>query len=168
MSKTVTIGLYIVPPAIAHFRWVWDSNPWDPLMLHFLLLLHRQTLPLIILQSTKPPDSLSGFITSANRSRIFCRNPMLNTSNIMINIGYHTSFRLATKYSYICRKSISPGPIGSFADFIMGLTLSPRLWVAMLLRSTLHPTLVYIHYSMWTSFSHIFHHYWTPLRSSNN
>jgi hypothetical protein len=23
------------------FRWVWDSNPWDPLMLHFLLLPHR-------------------------------------------------------------------------------------------------------------------------------
>jgi hypothetical protein len=165
MSEIVTSRLSIVPPAIAHFRWVCDSNPWDPLMLHFLLPLHRQTLPLISVQSTKLPDSLSGFNTSANRSRRFCRNLMLSTSSAMINTGYHSSFRLAIKSSYICRRSVSSGPIESFAHFVMGLTLSPRLWVAMLLSSTLHPSLVCIQYSMWTSFGRIFHCYWTPPRS---
>jgi hypothetical protein len=168
MFNTVTTGLSIVPPTIAHFRWVWDSNPWDPLMLHFLFPPHRKNLPMISLRSTKPQDSLSGFITSANRSRRFCRNPMLSSSNAMINIGYHTSFRLATKSSYICRRSISLGPIRRFNHFFMGLKLSPRLSVEILLSSTLHPSLICIKYSMWTSFSHIFHRYWTPLRSSKN
>jgi hypothetical protein len=170
MSNTVTIGFSIVPPAIADFRWVWDSNPWDPLMLYFLLPPPRQTLPLISLQSTKPLDSLSGFNTSANRSKRFCRNPMLSTRSTMINIGYHTSFRLAKKSSYICRRSVSLGPIKSFSHFVMGLTLSPRLWVAILLISTLHPSLVCIQYSMWTSFIHIFHDrggYWWPPTYSN-
>jgi hypothetical protein len=167
MSNIVTTRLSIVTLAIAHFRWVSDSNPWDPLMLHFLLQPHRQTLPLINLRSKKPPYSLSRFNTSANRSRRFCRNPMLSTSSAMINTEYHTSFRLATKSGYIFKRSVSSGPIGSFTHFVMGLTLSPRMWVAMLLSSTLHPSLFCIQYSMWISFSHIFHHYWTPLRSSN-
>jgi hypothetical protein len=137
-------------------------------MLKFLFPLPTHTLPLISLHLTKPPDSLSVFNTSANRSRIFCRNPMLSTSNAMINTGYHTSFQLATKSGYICRRSVLPSPIRSFSHFVMGLTLSPRLWVEMLLSSALHPSLVYIQYSMWTSFSHISHRYWTPLRSSNN
>jgi hypothetical protein len=168
MFNTVTTGLYIAPPAIAHFRWGWDSNPWDPLMLHFLLPPHRQTLPMISLRSTKPPDSLSGFSTSANSCRRFCRNPMLSTSSAMINTGYHTSFRLATKSGYICRRSVSQGPIESSTHFAMGLTLSPRLWVTMLLSSTLHPSLAYTQCLMWASFDHIFHHYWTPQRSQNN
>jgi hypothetical protein len=150
----------------------WDESlpyvPLGPIDVALPLATTQQTLPLISLRSTKPPDSLSGFNTSANRSRRFCRNPMLSTSSAMINTGYHTSFRLATKSGYICRRSISPGPIKSFTHSVMGLTLSPRLWVAMLLSSTLHPSLVCIQYSMWTSFGHIFHHYWTPLRLSNN
>jgi hypothetical protein len=48
------------------------------------------------LRPTKPPDSLSRFNTSANRSRRFCRNPMLSTSRAMINIGYCKNFRLET------------------------------------------------------------------------
>jgi hypothetical protein len=168
MSNTTTTGLSIVPPAIAHFKWVWDCNPWDPLMLHFLLPLHKQTLPLISLRLTNPPDSLSILSTSANMSRRFYINPMLSTSTAMINTWYHTSFRLATKSGYICIRRVSLGPIESFNPFVMGLTLSPRLWVAMLLSLTLHPSLVYIQYSMWTSFGHIFHHYWTPMRLSNN
>jgi hypothetical protein len=139
MSNTITTGLSIAPPTIAHFKWVWDSNPWDTLMLHSLLPPHRQNLPLIILRLTKPLDSLREFSTSTNKSRRFCRNPMLNTRSAMINTGYHTSFRLATKFGYICRRSISLGPIGNFSHFFMGLTLSPRLWVVMLLISTLHP-----------------------------
>jgi hypothetical protein len=116
----------------------------------------------------KPPDSLSRFNTSANRSRRFCRNPMLSTRNAMINIGYYTSFRLAINSSYTCRRSVSPSPIGSFAHLVMCPTLSPRLWVAMLLSSTLHPSLFCLQYLIWTSFGHIFPPYWTPLISLNN
>jgi hypothetical protein len=137
-------------------------------MLHFLFPPHRHTLPMISLRSKNPPNSLSRFNTSSNRSRRFFRNLMLSTSIAMINTGSHTSFRLATKFGYICRRSFSSGPIGSFTHLVMGLTLSPRMWEAMLLSSTLHPSLVCIQYSTWTSFDHIFHHYWTPLRSQNN
>jgi hypothetical protein len=168
MSNTITTNLSIVTPTIAHFRLVQASNPWDPLMLHFLLPPHRNTLPLINLRSTKPLYSLIGFNTSANRSRIFCINPMLSTRNTMINIGYHINFRLATKSGYICRRRISLGPIRSFTHFVMSLTLSPRLWVEMIWSSTLHPSLVCIQYTMYTSFSHIFHRYLTHLISSNN
>jgi hypothetical protein len=168
MFITATIGLSIAPLAIAHFRWGWDSNPWVPLMLHYLLPPHRKTLPMFILRPTNPPDSLSGFITSTNRSRRFCRNPMLSTSNAMINIGYRTSFRFETKSGYICRRSVSHGPIGTSAHFTIVLTLSPRIWVAMLLSSTLHHSLACTQCSMWTYFGHIFHHYWTPRRSQNN
>jgi hypothetical protein len=168
MFITVTVGLSIAPLDIAHFRWGWDSNPWVPLMLHYLLPPHKQTLPMFILRLTKPPDSLRGFNTSANRSRRFCRNPMLSTSNAMINTRYHTSFRLEIKSGYICRRSISHGPMRSSAHFSMGLTLSPRIWVAMLLNSTLHPSLACTQCSMWTYFDHIFHHYWAPQRSQKN
>jgi hypothetical protein len=141
MFNTVTTGLSITPPTISHFRWGWDSNHWVPLMLHYLLPPRRQSLPMFSLRPKNTLDSLSGFNTSANRSRRFCKNIMISTSNAMINIGYHTSFRLETKYGYICRKSVSQGPIESSSHFAMGLTLSPRLWEAMILRSTLHPSL---------------------------
>jgi hypothetical protein len=162
MFNIITKGLSIAPLSIAHFRWGWDSNPWDLLMLQFLLPPHRYNLPMISLRSKNPPDALRGFNTYANRSRIFFINPMLSTSSDMINAGYHTSFRLATKSGYICRRRVSRGPIGSSAHFTMGLTLSPRSWVAMILSSTLNPSLVCTQCSMWTSFDHIFHHYWTP------
>ena len=87
MFNTVTTGLFIAPLDIFHFRWDWDSNPWVPLLLHYLLQPHKQTLPMFSLRPTKPPYSLIGFITSANRSMRFCRNPMLSTNNVMINIG---------------------------------------------------------------------------------
>jgi hypothetical protein len=37
MFNTVTTGLSIAPPSIAHFKWGYDSNIWVPLMLHYLL-----------------------------------------------------------------------------------------------------------------------------------
>jgi hypothetical protein len=141
MFKTVTTGLSIAPPTMAHLRWGWDSDPCVPLMLHYLLQPHRKTLPTFILRPKKPPDSLSGFNTSANRSMRFCKKPMLSTSSAMINTEYYTSFRLETSSGYICRKSILQGPIGSSTHFSMGLTLSPRMWVAIILSSTLHPSL---------------------------
>jgi hypothetical protein len=58
----------------------------------------------------------------------------------MIKIGYHTHFRWETRSSYICRNNALRGPIGSSTQFSMGLTLSPRLWVEMILISTLHPS----------------------------
>jgi hypothetical protein len=116
-------------------------------------------------EAKKSTRSLSGFSTSSNRSMRFCRNPMLSTSSAMINTGYRTSFRYEIRSGYICRKSALQGPIGSSTHFAMGLTLSPRMWVAMILSSTLHPSLACTQCSIWTSFDHIFHHYWTPQRS---
>jgi hypothetical protein len=167
MFSTNTTGLSIAPLVISHFRWGWDSNPWVPLMLHHLLQPHRQNLIMFSLRPKKPPDSLSRFSTSANRSMRFYRNPMLSTSNAMIKTRYRTSFRWETSFVYICRKRTLQGPIGISSHFIMGLTLSPRLWVAIILSSTLHPSLYCTQCSMWTSFGHIFHHYWTPQRSQN-
>ena len=37
MFNITTTGLSIAPPTIDPFRWGWDSNPWVPLMLHYLL-----------------------------------------------------------------------------------------------------------------------------------
>jgi hypothetical protein len=127
MFNTITIGLSIAPPAIAHFRWGWDSNPWVPFMLHYLLKPHKQNLPMFSLRMKNPPDSLNGFNTSTNGSMRFCRKSILSTSGIMINIGYHTSFRLEIRSGYICRKSVLQGPIEISTHFTMGLTLSPRL-----------------------------------------
>jgi hypothetical protein len=61
------------------------------------------------------------------------RNPMLSTSNAMINIGCHTSFRWETRFGCICRRSTLQDPIISFIHFVMVLTPSPRLWVTMIL-----------------------------------
>ena len=127
MFITVIIGLSITPPAIAHFRWGWDSNPWVPLMLHYLFQPHIQNLPMFSLRLINPPDSLSRFNTSTNRSMIFSKNPMLSTIIAIINTGYYTSFRLEIKSGYICRRSILQGPTRSSSHFAMGLTLSPRL-----------------------------------------
>jgi hypothetical protein len=159
MFITTTIGLSIAPPSIYNFRWGWDSNPWVPLKWHYLLPQHGKKLRMFILRLTKPLYSLRGFIIFTNRSVRFCRNPMQSTSSATINIGYHTSFRWETRFGYICRKITLQGPIGRFTHFIMGITQSPRLWVAMLLISTLHPSLACTQCSMWTSFGHIFHPY---------
>jgi hypothetical protein len=137
-------------------------------MLHYLLQPHRKNLSMFTLRTTKPPDSFIGFNTSSNMSTRFCRKPMLSTSNTMINTRYSTSFGWETMSSYICIKSVLQGPIGISTHFAMGLTLSPRLWVVILLSSTLHPSLACTQCSMWTSLNHIFHHYWTPHRSQNN
>jgi hypothetical protein len=71
--------------------------------------------------------SLSTFNTSASRSMIYWTEPMLSTSNAMINIGCHTSSRWATKFGYICRRSALLDPTASFTHSDMGHTPSPRL-----------------------------------------
>jgi hypothetical protein len=141
LFSTITTRLSIAPPTIAHFRWGWDSNPCVPLMFHYLLQTYSQNILMFSLRPTKPLDSLSGFNTYAIRPMRFCRKPMLSKNNTVINIGYHISFRWEIRSGYICINNVLQGPIESPAHFVVGLTLSPRLWVAMLLISTLHPSL---------------------------
>jgi hypothetical protein len=74
-------------------------------MLHFPLQSPQPTHLLLQLKLTKPPISLRGSNTSANRFRISYRSPMTSTSNTMINIGCHISFRWATKFGCTCRKN---------------------------------------------------------------
>jgi hypothetical protein len=141
MFNTATTRLFIVPPTISPFRWGWDSKPWVPLIFHYLLQLHRRILPMFSLRLKNPPNSLSGFNTSANRSMRFCRNPIISTISAMINTRYHTSFRWGKRYSYIFIKNTLQGPIRISFHFTMVLILSPRLWVSMILISTLYPSL---------------------------
>jgi hypothetical protein len=164
MSNIATTEPCIAQLATTSFRWGWDSNHWAPWMLHYPWRPPRPTHPLLHQKLTKPSSSLSGSNTSVNRFRMFYISLMPSTSNAMINIGCHISFKWATKFGCICRKNALQGPIGSFAHSVMGRTPSPRLWVTMLLSSTFPPSLVCIQSSMWLSFGHISHHYWTPQR----
>jgi hypothetical protein len=84
--------------------------------------------------------------------------------NAMINIGCPTSFRWAINFGCICRKNTLQYPIEIFFHSTMDLTPSPRLWVTIILSSTFPPSLACTQCLMWTSFSHNFHHYWTPQR----
>jgi hypothetical protein len=131
-------------------------------MLHFPLLSPQPTPLLLQLRLTKPPGSLRGSSTSANRFRISYISPMTSTSNAMINIGFHISFRWATKFGCTCRKNTLQDPIGSFAHSIMSHTPSPSQWGIMLLHSTFLFSLACTQCSTWTSFGLISHHYWTP------
>jgi hypothetical protein len=53
MFNTIKIGISISPPAIAHFRWDWDSNPWVPFKLHYLLQPHIHNLPNVQYETEK-------------------------------------------------------------------------------------------------------------------
>jgi hypothetical protein len=143
-------------------------QPLGPIDVALPLAITQTYFSHVQFETTKPPDSLSGFSTSANMSMRLFRKPMLSTSSTMINTGYHTSFRWEMRYVYTSRKNTLQGPIRSSVHFIVGLTLSARLWVTMLLSSTLPPSLACTQCSMRTSFDHIFHHYGTPPRSKNN
>jgi hypothetical protein len=104
------------------FRWGWDSNHWAPWMLHYPWKPPRSTRPLLHQKLKKPLGSLSGSRTSANMFRIFYRSLMLSTSNAMINIGCHISFRWAKKFGCTYRKNALQGPIGSFTQSVMSHT----------------------------------------------
>jgi hypothetical protein len=133
-------------------------------MLHYPLCPPRQTCPILKLKPTKLHGSLSRSNTSSNRFRIFYISPMASTSSCMINIGCHTSFRWDIKFGCIFIKNALRGPIESFPQSAINITPSPRSWATMLLSLTFAPSLVFTQYLMWTSFGHIFHHYWTPQR----
>jgi hypothetical protein len=161
MFNIATTEPYICQPATTRFRWGWDSNHWVPWMLHYPLQTPRPTHPLFQLKLTKPNDSLRGSNTSANRFRIFYRIPMPSTSSTMINTRCHISFRWEIMFGFTCRKNALQGPIRIFSHSVMDLTPSPRLWVIMILSSTFPLSLAYTQCSMWLSFDHISHHYWT-------
>jgi hypothetical protein len=133
-------------------------------MLQYPLRSPRSTQLLLQLKLTKPPGSLRGPNTSANKYRISYISPMTSTSGAMINTGCHISFRWATKFGCTCRKSALQDPIESFAHSIMGHTPSPRLWVIMISSSTFLISLACSQCSTWISFNRISHHYWTPQR----
>jgi hypothetical protein len=79
------------------------------------------------LRQIRKTTSLSTFNTSANRFMTSWTEPMLSTSNDMINIGCHTTSKWATKCGYIFKRSASLDPTTSFVRFDMGHTPSPRL-----------------------------------------
>jgi hypothetical protein len=133
MFNTTTKKVSIARPTTTPFRWGQDFNQWVPLMLHCSLQSHRKNCPMFSLRPTNPPSSLNGFNTSAKRLMTFCINPMLSTRSAMINIGCHTCFKWETRYGCMCRKSALHGPIRRFVHFTMDLTLSPRIWVTMIL-----------------------------------
>jgi hypothetical protein len=164
MFNIATTEPYISQLATSPFRWGWDSNHWAPWMLHYPWRPTRSTHILLHQKMTKPPGSLSGSNTSTNRFRIFYRSLMPSIRSAMINIGCHISFRWATKFGCTCKKNSLQVPIKSFTHSIMGHTPSPRLWVTMLLSSTFPLSLACTQSSMWLSFDHIYHHYWTPQR----
>jgi hypothetical protein len=126
-------------------------------MLHFPLRSPQLTHFLLQLKLTKPPISLSGSSTSANRFSISYRSPMTITRNTMINIGCHIIFRWATKFGCTCRKNALQDPIKSFSHSIMGHTPSPRPWGIMLLSSTFLLSLACTQCSTWISFALISH-----------
>jgi hypothetical protein len=70
------------------------------------------------------PIFLTESKTSKYKFMIFCRNPMPSTSNTMINIRYHTSFRWEIRYGCIYKKNTSQDPIRSYSHFDTGLTIT--------------------------------------------
>jgi hypothetical protein len=133
-------------------------------MLHYPLRSPQSTHLLLQLKLTKPPSSLSGSNTSANRFRISYRSLMTSISNTMINTGCHISFKWARKFGCTCKKNALQDPIENFSHSVIGRTPSPRLWVIMLLSSTFFLSLAYTQCSTWISFNLISHHYWSPQR----
>ena len=133
-------------------------------MLHYPLWPPRKTHCILQLELTNPPGSLSGSNTSTNRFRIFYKILIPSTSNTMINIGCHSSFRWETKFGCTCRKNALHCLIRSFIQSVIDPTPSPRLWATIILSSTFRHYLACNQYSMWTSLDLIFHHYWKPWR----
>jgi hypothetical protein len=73
-------------------------------MFHFPLGSPRLTHILLQLKLTKPPSSMRRFNTSANNFRMSYRSPMTSTSNNMINIKCHISFRWGDKVWFHLQK----------------------------------------------------------------
>jgi hypothetical protein len=128
-------------------------------MLHYPFSSPWSNNLLLQLKLTKPPISLGRSNTFVNRFRISYRSPMTSTSNTMINTRCHIIIRWMKKFGCTCRNNSLPDPIKSFSHSVMGCTPSPRMWVIMLLRSTLLLSLACTQCSTWISFDLISHHY---------
>jgi len=126
-SSTATKEFSIAQLATTPFRWGWYSSHYVPLMCPY----HLQLLTQIRLTSNPKmieiPTSLNTLRTSSNMSMTYWIEQMLSTNNIMISIGCHTSFKLVTKFRYICRRSISLGSTASFTCSDTSLKPSLRL-----------------------------------------
>jgi hypothetical protein len=133
-------------------------------MFHYPLWPPRKNHRMLQLKLTKPPGSLTRSNTSSNMFRIFYRSAIESTSNTMINIVCHTSFRWETNFCCTFKKNTLQGLIEIFIHSVIDLTPSSRLWVKMILSSTFPPSFACTQCSMWTSLGPIFHHYWTPQR----
>jgi hypothetical protein len=164
MSNIATTEPYIAQLSTTPFTSGWDSNHWDPWMLHYPWRPPRPTRPLLHQKLTKLPVLLRGYSTSTNRFMIFYRSLIPSTSSAMINIGCHISFWWATKFGFTYRNKSLQGPIGRFSHYVMGHTPSPRLWVTIILSSTFPLFVACTQSSTWPSFDHISHHYWTHQR----
>ena len=168
MYKIVITGLSTVQSAIAPLRWAWDSSHYVPLTQPWHFQLLRSIRLMSHLKLTKKTTSLSTFRTSTNRLMTYWIEPMLSTSNNMINIRCQTTSRWAKKCGYICKRSASMDPTERFSYSDMGHTPSPRLQGTMPLSSVFHHSLVCTQYSMQTTFIHTSHLYWTPLTLRKN
>jgi len=135
MFNTTTTGISRARLDITIFRWAWDSSHYVPLMwpchLQLLTQIRLMSSPKQISQTT----SLSTSNIFASKSMKFWRNQMPSTSNNMINIGCHTSFKWATKSSCICKRNAFLEPIRNSDHSDMILTPLPRLWETMHLSS---------------------------------
>jgi hypothetical protein len=105
----------------------------------------------------RKPNLLSASSTSKNKLMISCRKPMPSTSSATINIRWHTNFRWDIRFGFICRKSASEDPIGSYTHSDTGLTPSPRLWVRMILNQVFLLSFSCTWYLMLNCSKHIFH-----------
>ena len=82
--------------------------------------------------------------------------------------GYHTSFRWATKFGYICRENSLPEPIRNLDHYDMVLTWVTRLSAIMLWSTTFLHSFTCTNCSMWTIANHASHHFWTHQRLQNS
>jgi len=97
-------------------------------MLSCPIQLHRQNLHMFSSRLIKKPYLLNTSNTSSSRLMTSWRSPMANTSNDMINIRSHTSFRWETRFGCICTKNTLLESIGSSNHSNMGPTRLTRLW----------------------------------------
>lgn len=134
---------------------------FQPLCLIDVVMSHatnKKNLHMCILRLIKKPSLLNKSNTFVSKFTTYWRIPAPSTSNGMINIGCHISFRWVTKFGCICRKNSLSKPIGRYDHSNIGLTPSRRLWVRTLSISTFPHSLAYNQRSLWTVFGHAFHH----------
>jgi hypothetical protein len=133
MFNVATKEPFIALLAKTIVRCAWGSNHWPQLTYFFPLHLHRKSPPMLKTRLIKKLNSLNVSITSNNKFMISCIKLMESINNATINIRFHTSFKWEIRYNCIYGKRTSQDPIGISTHFYLGLTLSPRLQVKIIL-----------------------------------